>query len=148
MISSIAGGNQWYLNDTAINNAITNHFKPAKPGTYKVIVTDVLGCQKISNNIVFAVTAIADVLAREIKLNVSPNPNNGVFNLSFEVTTKADLSIDIVSSSGQRVFNSTYANFTGKFSKQIRVDAVSSAFYVLKIQHNKKTYLQKLIIER
>ena len=148
LISSIAGGNQWYLNDTAINNAITNHFKPAKPGTYKVIVTDVFGCQKISNNIVFAVTAIADVLAREIKLNVSPNPNNGVFNLSFEVTTKADLSIDIVSSSGQRVFNSTYANFTGKFSKQIRVDAVSSAFYVLKIQHNKKTYLQKLIIVR
>ncbi len=148
LVSSIANGNQWYLNDTAINGAVTNHFKPTKAGTYKAIVTDAFGCQKISNTIAFTVTAIPELVAQEIKLKVSPNPNNGVFNLSFEVTTKADLSIDIISSSGQRVYNSTYPNFTGKFSKQISVDPVSSAFYVLKIQHNKKTYLQKIIIER
>ncbi len=148
LLSSIAGGNQWYLNDTAINNASNNHYKPTKAGTYKVIVTDVFGCQKISNTIAFTVTAIPELVAQEIKLKVSPNPNSGVFNLSFEVTTKADLSIDILSSSGQRVYNSSYPNFTGKFSKQIRVDPLSTAFYVLKIQHNKKTYLQKILIEK
>ncbi len=148
LLSSIAGGNQWYLNDTAINNASNNHYKPTKAGTYKVIVTDVFGCQKTSNTIAFTVTAIPELVAQEIKLKVSPNPNNGVFNLSFEVTTKADLSIDILSSSGQRVYNSSYPNFTGKFSKQIRVDPLSTAFYVLKIQHNKKTYLQKILIEK
>ena len=148
LVSSISAGNQWYKNDTAITNAVTNHFKPAKPGTYKVIVTDVFGCQKISNNIVITVTAVAEVLAREIKLNVSPNPNNGIFNLSFEVNTKADLLIELISSSGQRVYNSTYPNFTGKFSKQISLSAVSSAFYVVKIQHNKKTYLQKILIQK
>ena len=149
LVSSIASGNQWFINDTAIVNANTNHFKPTKNGTYKVVVTDAFGCQKTSNNIVIVVTAIPpEVLAREIKLSVSPNPNNGVFNVSFEVSTKADLSIDILNSSGQRMYNSSYPNFTGKFSKQIRVNVLSSAFYVLKIQHNKKTYLQKILIHK
>jgi len=112
------------------------------------VVTDAFGCQQTSNAINYAVTAIADVLAREIKLNVSPNPNNGVFNLSFEVSTKADLSIAILSASGQRVYNSSYPNFAGKFSKQIHVDAISSEFYILTIKHNKKTYVQKLLIQR
>jgi hypothetical protein len=98
--------------------------------------------------ITFAVTAIADVLAQEIKLKVSPNPNNGVFNLSFEVNTKADLNIDILNESGQRVHNSNYSNFVGKFSKQITVNDVSSGFYLLKINHNKTTYVQKILIER
>lgn len=145
--STIAG--QWFLNDTAIVAAAnTNHFKPTKPGNYKVTVTDIFGCQKTSNVIAFTVTAIPELQAAEIKLKVSPNPNNGLFNLSFEVTGKADLSIDLLSSSGQKVFSNTYSNFTGKFSKQIRVEQLSSAFYILQIQHNKKTYLQKILIQR
>jgi len=149
LVSTIASGHQWYVNDTAINGANTNHYKPSRSGTYKVIVTDGFGCQKTSNNINVVITAIDPVvLAREIKLSVSPNPNNGLFNLSFEVSTKADLTIDMLSASGQRVYNSSYSSFSGKFSKQIRVNHVSSEFYVLKIQHNKKTYLQKILIQK
>ncbi|MES2004691.1 MAG: S8 family serine peptidase [Bacteroidota bacterium] len=148
LVSSVATGNQWYLNDTAINGANLNHFKPTKAGVYKVITTNVFGCQQVSNTINFVITATIDVTAREINLQVSPNPNNGVFNLSFEVTSKADLSIDLISASGQRVYNSSYPGFSGKFSKQLRIDNVSSEFYLLKIQHNKKTYVQKILIQR
>ncbi|MBV9988820.1 MAG: S8 family peptidase [Chitinophagaceae bacterium] len=149
LVSSAASGNQWYLNDTAINGATAQKYKPTKNGSYKVVVTDALGCQKTSNAISYVLTAIdPTIAAREINLMVSPNPNNGVFNLSFEVTTKADLNIDLLSSSGQRVYNTSRPNFSGKFSSQITIPEVSSAFYVLKIQHNKKTYLQKIIIQR
>jgi hypothetical protein len=149
LTSNLGSGNQWYLNDTAVAGANLDHFKPTKSGTYKVIITDAFGCQRTSNAIVYVITAIdPTALAREISLMVSPNPNNGVFNLSFEVTSKADLTIQLVSSSGQRVYHSAYPNFVGKFSKQIRVPGVSSEFYILKIQHNKKTYVQKLIIQR
>lgn len=148
LVSSIATGNQWFLNDTAITGATNRSFKPTKAGQYKVVTIDGFGCQQISNVITFSITATIDVLAREIKLQVSPNPNNGVFNLSFEVTSKADLSIDLLSASGQRVYNSSYPGFSGKFSKQIQIDKVSSEFYLLKIQHNKKTYVQKILIAR
>ncbi len=150
LVSSASAGNQWYLNDTALNNSTSSSqkIKPSKPGTYKVIVTDQFGCTKTSNTINITVTAVVEVLAREIKLAVSPNPNNGVFNLSFEVTSRADLSIDLLSASGQRVFNSSVPNFTGKYSRQISIGEVSGGFYILKILHNKKTYVQKVLIQR
>ena len=148
LVSSLSNGNLWYLNDTAIANANKFSYKPSKAGVYKVVVTDALGCQISSDPITYTVTATIDVQAREIGLQVNPNPNNGVFNLSFEVSAKADLSIDLISASGQRVYNSTYPGFSGKFSKQIHIDQASSEFYLLKIQHNKKTYLQKILIQR
>ncbi len=148
LVSSIATGNQWFLDGLAISGANSASYTPTKTGKYKVVVTDVFGCQTSSADFPYTVTAIPVVDPREIGLVVSPNPNNGIFNLSFEVTTKADLSIEIVSASGQRVYNSTYKDFTGKFSKQIVVDEVSSEFYILKIIHNKKSYLQKLLIVR
>lgn len=149
LVSSISSGNQWYLNDTTVLSGSTGKsFKPTKSGKYKVIVTDAFGCQQTSNTISFVPTAINNVSATEIKLNVFPNPNRGSFNLSFEVTDKADLSIDILSETGQKVYNSTYPNFTGKFSKQITLDGLSSEFYILQIQHNKKNYVQKILIQR
>ncbi len=148
LVSSIPTGNQWYLNDTAINNATANHYKPAKAGRYKVVVSDAFGCQQTSNVITYTVTAIADVLAEEIKLLVSPNPNNGVFNLSFEVKSKADLTIDIMNSAGRKVYTSSIPDFTGKYSKQITVNSLSSELYLLKIQHDKKTYVKKLLIQK
>jgi hypothetical protein len=148
LVSSSASGNQWFLNDTAITGATSQKYKPTKSGPYKVVVTDALGCQKTSNVINYVLTAIdPTIAAREINLVVSPNPNNGVFNLSFEVTTKADLTIDLLSSSGQRVYNTSRPNFSGKFSSQIVIPQVSSEFYLLKILHNKKTYVQKIIIQ-
>jgi hypothetical protein len=148
LVSTATSGNQWYRNGTAISGASGSSYTPTQSGTYKVIITDASGCQLSSNEIPYTLTATIDETAREINLTVSPNPNNGVFNLSFKVTTKADLTIEILSASGQRVYNSKHKDFTGTFSKKITVDAISSEFYILKIQHDKKTYLQKLLIQR
>ncbi|NCT95241.1 MAG: S8 family serine peptidase [Chitinophagaceae bacterium] len=147
LVSSIATGNQWFLNDVGISGATGQKFKPTQSGTYKTIVTDVLGCQKTSNAMPVVITALApEVVAQEIKLSVSPNPNKGLFNLSFEVKTKADLTIDMITESGQRIYSSSYPGFNGKFSKEIRLGTLASGYYVLKIQHNKKTYVQKVLV--
>ncbi|MDB5211756.1 MAG: C-terminal target protein, partial [Sediminibacterium sp.] len=149
LTSSIANGNQWYKDNILIIGANLNHYKPpVTGGNYKVIVTDGLGCQQTSNVVPFVITALPTFDPQEIKLVVSPNPNNGIFNLSFEVTGKADLTIDMVSSSGQRVFNSTIKDFSGKYSRKLDLSNVSSEVYILKIQHNKKNYVQKVLIQR
>src|SRR4029077_18427680 len=126
IVGGASTGFQWYQDNVAITGATSNHYKPTKSASYKVVFTDAFGCQVTSDPVTFTVTATVDVQAREINLLVSPNPNNGVFNLSFEVTTKADLTIDIMSASGQKVYNSTYPGFTGKFSKQIQVEELGS----------------------
>ncbi len=150
LVSNIKTGVfQWVYNDTAsVAGAIGSSIKPTRSGNYKIIVIDALGCIKTSANVNYTVTAINTVDPQEIKLSVSPNPNNGVFQLSFEVTKRSDLSIEILNASGQRVFLNTQSGFLGKYSKQLSLKQFSSEFYLLKIQHDKKTYLQKILIQR
>lgn len=150
LVSSLRTGvYQWVFNDTAtIAGANGSSIKPSRSGNYKVIVTDALGCARTSSNINFTVTALNTVSPAEIKLSVSPNPNNGIFQLSFETSTRSDLSIEILNAAGTRVFTNTQAGFIGRYSKLINLENKSSEFYILKIQHDKKTYLQKLLIQR
>lgn len=149
LVSSVGGNLQWYVDGQAIPGANGQKYKPMNSGAYTVSVTDGIGCMKTSNPFQVAVTAIPpEVLAREIKLSVSPNPNDGRFNLSFEVNTKADLGIAVFNAAGQQVYLRSYPGFSGKFSSMIDLGQLSAEFYILKIQHDKKTYSQKILIER
>ncbi|MCP2775319.1 hypothetical protein, partial [Salmonella enterica] len=80
-----------FKDDEGISGATNASYKPIASGNYKVVTIDALGCQKTSAPIQFTVTSLPpEVVAREIKLSVSPNPNKGLFNLSFEVKEKGD----------------------------------------------------------
>lgn len=147
VISAPGVSRQWFKDNEGISGATNPSYKPIASGNYTVITVDALGCQKTSAPIQFTVTSLPpEVVAREIKLSVSPNPNKGLFNLSFEVKEKGDVSIELLNSSGQRVFNQSYPGFNGVFSRQMNVGNINDGQYILKIFHNKKTYLQKVII--
>ena len=147
LVSSSATGNQWYFNDAPIAGEVGQKTKLRQTGAYKVVVTDATGCSQTSNIINHVVTALPpEVVAQEIKLSVSPNPNNGKFNVHFEVKTKADLTVDLLTASGQKVFTQSTPGFNGVYNKEINLGKPSSAYYLLKIEHNKKTYTQKVII--
>ncbi|NDA61719.1 MAG: T9SS C-terminal target domain-containing protein [Chitinophagia bacterium] len=148
LVSSYSTGNQWYLNDSLLIGVNNQSFKPSKSGIYKVIIYDAFGCQLTSNTINYSVTALAEQMAEEIKLRVSPNPNKGKFNLSFSVTNQSDLWIDILDASGKKVFSANQSDFIGNYAKEINLEQVSSSLYIVRIQHNKKIYLKKIIIQR
>lgn len=138
---------QWFKDDVGIDGATSPNYKPIASGNYKVTTIDALGCQKTSAPIQYTVTALPpEVIAREIKLSLSPNPNKGLFNLSFEVKEKGDVSIELLNAAGQRVFVQSHPGFLGTFSRQMNVGNINDGQYILKIFHNKKTYLQKVII--
>lgn len=148
LVSSYNTANQWYVNDTLIAGANAKTFKPTRSGNYKVIVFDSFGCQLTSNTINVTITALTEQLAEEIKLRVSPNPNKGRFNLSFTVDTRADLWIDIIDPGGNKAFSANQPNFIGNYSKEISLTQLPSSMYLLRIQHNKKVYIKKLVIQR
>ncbi len=150
IVSSIKTGVfQWVYNDTAVvAGASSSSIKPTRTGNYKYIVATSLGCSKTSANINYIVTAVVPVSPEEIKLTVSPNPNKGLFQLGFEVKTRSDLSVEILHASGQRAYMESRMGFIGKYNKQLNLQQFGSGFYLVKIQHDKKTYLQKILIER
>jgi hypothetical protein len=148
LYSSVTGAvMQWYKDDVGIDSATKNTFKPIQSGSYKILVMDSLGCQKTSAPLQVTINALApEIVAQEIKLSVAPNPNRGIFNLSFEVKEKGDLQIDLLTEAGQRVYTQSRTGFIGTYNQQVNVGLVSDGYYVLRITHNKKSYLQKVII--
>lgn len=148
LVSSYNTANQWYINDTLIIGANAKTYKPTRSGIYKVVVFDSFGCQLTSNTINVTITALTEQMAEEIRLRVSPNPNKGRFNLSFTVDTRADLWIDMIDPGGNKAFSANQANFIGNYSKEISLPQLSSGMYLLRIQHNKKVYIKKVIIQR
>lgn len=149
LTSNAATGNQWYVNDTLIiNGGNTNHLKPTKSGIYKSVVTDSNGCSKTSNLINVAVTALNDVLVEEIKLVSSPNPSKGLVNISFGMNVKKNLTLEIFNALGQKLHEENYPGFIGKYNKTLDMSSYGAGMYILKINHNNKTYLKKIIIEK
>jgi hypothetical protein len=148
LVSSYNTSNQWYYNDSLIVGANAQSYKPTKSGAYKVVAFDSFGCQLSSNTFNVTVTALAEQLTEEIKLRISPNPSKGRFNLSFTVDTRADLWIDIIDPGGNKAFSTNQPNFIGNYSRDISLSQLSSSMYLVRIQHNKKVYIKKLIIQR
>lgn len=145
--SNRATGNQWYRDNNPIASATGQTYTANVAGVYKVIATDDFGCALTSNEIAYGVTSTPNVDPQEIGLKVYPNPNNGQFFTDFTVNTRADLSITILSAVGQKVFENVYAGFTGRFNKTIQAGPLPQGVYLLRIQHDNKSYLKKLFIK-
>lgn len=146
LTSSATAGNQWYLNGNPISGATGQTFTATASGIYRSIVTTA-SCQLGSNEVNFSATPVVDLNGSEIALIASPNPNRGQFYLQFDLKGKDDLFISLMNDLGQKVYSSNYPSFTGRFAQTIRPSGkVGPGMYLLKIEHNKKVYLKKLIV--
>ncbi len=144
--SNSTTNNQWYVDGNPIAGAIGQTYIATASGTYKVVVSDSYGCSMESNQIPFAVTSVPNVDPAEIGLKVFPNPSDGRFVADFTVSKKADLNISILNAVGQKVFENIYPGFVGRFNKTIEAGMLTGGVYLLRIQHDNKSYLKKLFI--
>lgn len=140
---------QWVFNGSPISGATSAKIKPIYSGLYSVSGADANGCVRTSANLNYtATTAVVNVNNDEITLKTTPNPNNGVFKVTFKVTTKDDLQIQLLDITGKSTFTKSYPNFIGSFSEQFTTGNIASGNYILKIQHGNKVYRSKLFIVR
>ncbi|HEY4149431.1 MAG TPA: T9SS type A sorting domain-containing protein, partial [Chitinophagaceae bacterium] len=146
LVSSIATGIQWYLNGSIINGATSQKYKPVQSGNYQAGIT-AGSCTSYSNTLNVTATATVDVNGVAIGLTVAPNPSSGVFNVSFAVTTRDDLKIDVMNMVGQTIYSQTYPGFIGTFNNSLNIGTVAAGVYILRIQHHNTWYLKKLLIK-
>jgi len=138
--STADSGNQWYLNDTAIINATGVTDTAHLPGTYYTVVTDpVTGCHLMSNKLSYQSTGNP--------VTVSPNPNNGSFQLQFLFNSADNTAVEIYDMIGRRVYELQFGNYSGYFSGQIDVVNLASGIYVLKVIHGGSSYENKILIK-
>ena len=89
---------------------------------------------------------IINIAPEKIGFTVAPNPNNGNFNLSFNVTGREDLGIAVINSEGREVYRQTQANFTGNFKGSIRLNSPKAGIYLIKITHGLNQYIKRVVI--
>lgn len=144
LVSSIATGNQWYVNDSLLVDSTSQQITPSLPGTYYTIISDATtGCFLKSNSLVYTPNS-GDPNSR-IGLRVWPSPSPGYFNVTFFMENQDDLSIVLFDMLGQRVYQQDYGSFSGAFSQQLSTN-LAGGIYTMKIFHGTDTYVYKVIV--
>jgi hypothetical protein len=145
LVSNVATGNQWYLNDSLLTDSTAQQITPYLPGVYYTVVYDPnTGCSLQSNSLTFTPTGGNG--NSSIGLRVGPNPSAGAFKMSFYMSTQADLSIVLYDMIGNKVYEQDQSNFTGAFSQEIST-TLAAGIYEMKIFHGSDTYLYKIVIK-
>jgi hypothetical protein len=137
--SNYTSGNQWYFNDSLVVGSTGQTDSLKVNGTYKVVVSDSLGCNLVSNEYLYST-------GNDIGLSVTPNPNQGVFTLQFFQAEMANTNMRILDINGKLVYEKNYANFRGSFYQNINIGNIASGYYILQIQIGNKNYVQKIAV--
>jgi hypothetical protein len=86
----------------------------------------------------------ADILSR---MNIYPNPSEGVFVFSLDIPGTADFSLSITDILGKNIFSKAQNKVTGLYSENIDLSNVGSGIYFATIQLEGKNYVKKIVIE-
>ncbi|HXD76723.1 MAG TPA: GEVED domain-containing protein, partial [Puia sp.] len=139
LTSTADSGNQWYYNDSLLNNANGTTDTAHLPGSYYTVVTDPrTGCVLKSNAVTYTNTSNPII--------VGPNPAVGSFNLQFVFSNADNTAVQMFNLTGQKVYDAEYPNFSGYFSGLIDVATFAPGIYILKITHGSSTYESKVYV--
>lgn len=87
---------------------------------------------------------------KELELTVFPNPNNGVFNIKYELKTKSNVMIEIYDIKGIRV--KTLVNqlnqYEGKYTIPSDLSDLTNGTYICRLIKNDKVESTKIILTR
>ncbi len=143
---------QWYLNGDSIPGANGNVLELEQSGTYYLTSTNYFGCISQSQVVELSYTppdtvdSVDEILIKNLELY--PNPNNGVFNLLFDVSQNSNITISIHDVLGKIVYQEQLSDYHGKYSKTLNLSSHSNGLYTVSIYNENRQLLKtKIVIE-
>jgi len=76
---------------------------------------------------------------------IQPNPNNGRFTLSFSNTEKGDVTVEVINSIGQSVYNEVVRDLEGNYKRELDLSTMGAGAYYVKLKRNGNTTSHKVI---
>ncbi len=136
---------QWYLNDTLIDGATFQLLTPPENGVYTVlgITGGGTSCPDLVSD-PFTVTDVVGIVEKATyKVQLFPNPNNGVFTLNINLKRVQDLNISIRNVLGEEISSK---NLHSKYvSDQINISQHAAGVYYVLIQIGDDVVVRKVI---
>jgi hypothetical protein len=80
-------------------------------------------------------------------MKMYPNPNDGKFNLNFNLKNKADAEVTVYDTQGKQVYSEKLPNFSGDYNKAIDISSNTKGVYFVKIQQGKHSQVKKIILD-
>ena len=149
LASSSATGNQWYYNGVAIPGAVYQTLaisQTTKTGDYTVVVTVNGIPSDPSLPYTLTNTTGVDEINNDYFFNVYPNPNEGDFNVSFDVSERGAYKLIVKNIVGQSVYQETLNNFIGVYLKQLNIAEFGNGVYMISLSGPKNEMIQKIIV--
>lgn len=148
LFSNYPTNNQWYytniLGGFAISGATANYYIPVITGDYFVIVLDSNGCLSDTSNIVSVYLGGIDEEGSS-EIEIFPNPNNGIFTISYNSINGENAEINLVNSIGQTLVERRISNHS---TNMFNASFLAPGLYFLKLTTGKSVQLHKVLITR
>lgn len=131
--SSNAYTYNWNFGDNTTSTAVNPSHTYTQNGTYTVTLTVTGPCGTTTFTQVVTITQVG-LEEQQIlnKVSVYPNPSNGAFTISFELTQETDVQIQVLDVSGRIVWSDQQVA-TRAYNKPVALNAEASGMYVVRI---------------
>lgn len=146
LVSNFTAGNQWYLDNNAIQGATGQTYTPQMSGNYTVGVTLDSGCTLKSDNFVYIPEQ--SLYNNSIALTLYPVPADNQLNIIFKSAVNGEMTISLTDAGGKIVYSNTEQVASGNISTSINVSAMPPGNYIFNLSLGGKVYHQKLVIAR
>ncbi|TAE16786.1 MAG: T9SS C-terminal target domain-containing protein [Bacteroidetes bacterium] len=143
------GKNVFYFSTDSKNEDITNTYKLENGKEVSVCISKIC-IIKIADNTQPAQEegkAEAPTEPQVADLNVYPNPNDGEFNLKFNLPQKGDAHISLHDKQGNLVYEEDLKDFSGEYKKPLSLKNQKAGQYVLRIVQNGKIYTRQVLVK-
>ncbi len=141
LASSEYSGNQWFLENTPVRNAVTQNFTPTEGGKYHAVVT-VNNCSSLPSNIISVTTGITGTPETE-GIKIYPNPTTGIIEISIGRQPRSDFRVEVFNNSGEMVYSALKPMEETLF--RIDLGQYPPGLYIIRITGGDIFYVGKIV---
>lgn len=135
-------GNQWYLSNKPIENAIKDSYIPVTKGNYYVVVS-LKGCPSKSSNTISFSSAGIDGHDNNKGISVYPNPSSGKIKVKVNEIFNSDYVAEVYDNIGTLIQRKENNKIEAFFD--LDLSKYSKGFYILHIYASDKSFQTKII---
>lgn len=137
---------QWYKDNKKITDATQRTYKMTEPesGKFMVEVFSEIGCSTFSDPYDLVSASESEVLGNK-SLEIFPNPNNGIFSVTFNNILYSKINVEILDITGKIIYSKLLTN-NGSNTFEINQESLSSGTYLIRFFVNGQIISEKLII--
>ena len=81
------------------------------------------------------------------RFEVGPNPNSGLFNLSFDLPSEGNTQIRVLDLNGEEIYRESLGNFTGSYNKDFDISKFAKGVYFLQITQGDRAFTKKVVTQ-